>query len=57
MTRRPTRTPIAINAAAAALPSSSAGTNDVTGLAIVGGISVVALAVGLFVGKKLAKRS
>ncbi len=56
-TRRPTRTPIAVNAAGAAMPSGTAGLDDMTGLTIVGGISILAVVVGMIAGKKLARRS
>jgi len=47
---------MAINAAAAGLSPGSADSQDMTSLAIVGAISVLALGIGLVVGKKMAKR-
>ncbi len=50
---RPTRTPIVVNAASVAMPPGSGGEET---LIVVSVISLLALGVGLFVGKKLARR-
>jgi hypothetical protein len=54
--RQTRSTPAVINAAAAGMPPGPAGPGDLTSLLIVGGVSVLALAAGLFVGKKMARR-
>jgi hypothetical protein len=56
MTRRPPATAIVVNAAAAGLPPGSVDAEDTTELAIVAGVSVAALAIGLFIGKQMACR-
>jgi hypothetical protein len=57
MTRRPTNTPIIVNAAAAGLPSGASDPQNAATMIVVGSISALALLVGLFVGKRLAKRA
>jgi len=56
-TRRSQGAPAAFNSAAAGLPPGSVNDNDMVGLAVVGVVSVLALGIGLLVGKKMAKRA
>ena len=55
-TRRPGGAPVAFNSAAAGLPPGSVGENDIVGLSVVAVVSILALGIGLLVGKRMASR-
>jgi hypothetical protein len=55
-TRRAQAAPAAFNSAAAGLPPGSVGENDLLSLAVVGVVSILALGIGLLVGKRIANR-
>jgi hypothetical protein len=56
-TRRARAASAGFNAAAAGLPPGSAGGGDMTGLVVVGVVSILALGIGLLVGKRMANRT